>query len=198
MPIEKAMKNPAITGALSGLVGGTLASALTNKKTARNLLKTGGLLAVGGVAWKAYDSYRKSNSGAVESQSHPEEAFVETAEEYSTLIIDAMIAAAHADGRLTEAEKEGIWQEVLATNLPGHVLDQVSMRIEHPLSTAELALQANTTELKIEVYTATILMLDSDCIASNDYLDDLAALLGLPNALRQALDRSVADKAVAA
>ena len=50
--------NGALNGALGGVAGGALVSAFTNKKSARTLLKTGGLLAVGGVAWQAYSSYR--------------------------------------------------------------------------------------------------------------------------------------------
>ena len=189
MPLDK----PAVTGALSGLVGGTLASALTSKKSARGLLKTGGLIAIGGLAWKAYDSYRKSADKPASKT-----RFVESIDDNAMLIIDAMIAAAHADGRLTETEKQVIWKEALDSRLPSSVLDELSMRMEHPLSSAELAEQADCMELKIEVYTAATLIVDETCASGGEYLDDLSALLGLPAALRETLDRSVQQEPVAA
>ena len=64
MPIDKLVKgisgNTAVTGALSGAAGGALVSALTGNKSAKKLLKAGGLVAVGGLAWQAYQSYQSS------------------------------------------------------------------------------------------------------------------------------------------
>ena len=216
MPIEKllntAKDNPAISGALSGVVGGTLASALTSRKSARGLLKTGGLIAIGGLAWKAYDSYRKNASTvadetdaanapvAIQPAHHaePEKSFIPEVESNATLIIDAMIAAAHADDHLSEIEKQRIWEEVLKSSLPATVLDEISLRLNHPSSTAEIAQQADSMALKIEVYTASLLVLDDSCQTARQYLDDLAVQLELPKPLQQALDSSVEKTSAAA
>ncbi|MEM9620354.1 MAG: DUF533 domain-containing protein [Pseudomonadota bacterium] len=66
MPLDKILqsgsKNAALTGALSGVAGGALVSAFTNKKSAKKLLKTGGLVALGGVAWHALQKYREGQA----------------------------------------------------------------------------------------------------------------------------------------
>jgi uncharacterized membrane protein YebE (DUF533 family) len=50
--------NSPLTGLLGGAAGGALITAFANKKSARKLLKAGGLVALGGVAWHAYRSYK--------------------------------------------------------------------------------------------------------------------------------------------
>ncbi|MFT4821426.1 MAG: uncharacterized membrane protein YebE (DUF533 family), partial [Candidatus Azotimanducaceae bacterium] len=61
MPFEallnSAQGKTALTGALSGAAGGALVSALTGNKSAKKLLKAGGLIAVGGIAMKAWQVY---------------------------------------------------------------------------------------------------------------------------------------------
>ena len=54
-----------VSGLAGGLAGGALTGALTSKqgrKTATSLLKVGGIAAVGGLAWKAYQSYSDSQA----------------------------------------------------------------------------------------------------------------------------------------
>ncbi len=49
MPIDQRLKatpNPVTTGLLSGAIGGALVSALTDKKTAKNLTKAGDVITV--------------------------------------------------------------------------------------------------------------------------------------------------------
>ena len=58
-------------GFAGGAAGGALTSALMGKKGgkhAKTLLKVGGLAAVGGLAWKAYQSYQQTQSGGQQSQ----------------------------------------------------------------------------------------------------------------------------------
>ena len=68
MPLDNLLKSPqaktAMTGFLGGAAGGAVMSALTGKKSAKKLLKAGGLVALGGVAWSAYQKYR---DGAAET-----------------------------------------------------------------------------------------------------------------------------------
>ena len=54
----------AATGLAAGLAGGGIAGALASKKGRKTLGKAaqvGGLAVVGGLAWKAYQSYRDNN-----------------------------------------------------------------------------------------------------------------------------------------
>ena len=59
------------SGLAGGVAGGALVSALGSKsgrKTAATLLKVGGIAAVGGLAWKAYQSYQQTNGQQVNAQ----------------------------------------------------------------------------------------------------------------------------------
>lgn len=59
------------SGLAGGVAGGALVSALGSKsgrKTAATLLKVGGIAAVGGLAWKAYQSYQQTNGQQTNGQ----------------------------------------------------------------------------------------------------------------------------------
>lgn len=59
------------SGLAGGVAGGALVSALGSKsgrKTAATLLKVGGIAAVGGLAWKAYQSYQQTNAQQTNAQ----------------------------------------------------------------------------------------------------------------------------------
>lgn len=68
MPIDKLLSgissNPALSGALGGAASGALVTAMLDKKSAKTLVKAGGLVAVGGLAWSAYQSYKNGQSTA--------------------------------------------------------------------------------------------------------------------------------------
>ncbi len=189
MPIDKLLKNPqastALTGALSGAAGGALVSAFTNKKSAKKLLKGAGLVAVGGMAWKAYQSYRSNNAPAQQedpaiTQREFEAVVAPEATDTAPLILQAMIAAAHADGHLTAEEQQRIWQQALDQGLPTEQLETLQQQMQTPPSLEQLVASCPDLATKIEVYTASLLALDEHCAAGQAYLATLADGLGLP------------------
>jgi uncharacterized membrane protein YebE (DUF533 family) len=221
MPLEKIFGsvtgNPAITGALSGAAGGALVTAFTNKKSATKLLKAGGLVAVGGLAYKAYQSYRgslqQSNDGAAPAPAQPTQAQALpelTQQDFATvvdsnhnanttsLIIQAMIAAAHADGHLSEAEQRRIWQQAVELELPSSDLAALSEQLSNPLDPAHLAALAPNMETRIEIYTASAIVIDDTCEAGKSYLANLALQLQLPAQLVEALHLQSSQAPVAA
>ncbi|MEE4280589.1 MAG: tellurite resistance TerB family protein [Pseudomonadales bacterium] len=221
MPLDRILgsvtSNPALTGALSGAAGGALVTAFTNKKSAKKLLKAGGLVAVGGLAYKAYQSYRgaqqQSDDGAapapaqpLQAQALPEltqqdfAAVVDSTHNASTtsLIIQAMIAAAHADGHLSEAEQKRIWQQAVELELPSSDLAALSEQLSKPLDPAQLAALAPNMETRIEIYTASAIVIDDTCEAGQSYLANLASQLQLPAQLVEALHLQSSQSPVAA
>ena len=214
MPLDKILgnvtSNPAITGALSGAAGGTLVSAFTNKNSAKKLLKAGGLVAVGGLAYKAYQSYRGSQQNAAAAPSHQQtlpnltqqdlSAVVDTSHSAGTssLIIQSMIAAAHADGHLSEDEQKRIWQQAVASGLPSGELATLSEQLSKPLDAAQLASLAPNMETRIEIYTASAIVIDDSCEAGKSYLANLASQLQLPAPLVEALHLQSSQSPVAA
>jgi uncharacterized membrane protein YebE (DUF533 family) len=211
MPIDKLLKNPqaqtALTGALSGAAGGALVSAFTNKKSAKKLLKGAGLVAVGGLAWQAYQSYRNgSQQAAAEEITRQEfEAVVAPeAADTASVVLQAMIAAAHADGMLSEAEQGRIWQHALEIGLPSAQLDSLQSQLASPQSVQQLAASCQNMATKIDVYTASALLLEDTCNAGRVHLNALAAALQLPAPLVSTLNQqsgyssdAASDQAVA-
>jgi uncharacterized membrane protein YebE (DUF533 family) len=69
-------KSGALSGFMGGVAGGGLTSMMTSKKgrkVGKSALKVGALAAVGGIAWKAYQSY-SSNKTQVQPQQAPHSA----------------------------------------------------------------------------------------------------------------------------
>ncbi len=210
MPLDKLLgrmqNSSAITSALSGAAGGALVSAFTNKKSAKNLLKAGGLVAVGGLAYKAYQSYRNSQSQAatqtpipqitetqfndvVSSEQHPET---------TALVLQSMIAAAHADNHLTAEEQQQVWQHALKLNLPSGDLAELNNQLTRPVTIAQLSQAADSFETKIELYTGALIVIDDSCQAGQQYLQQLATALALPEQLVNALHAQTAASQTAA
>lgn len=222
MPIDKMLNglgnSGALTGALSGAAGGALVSAFTNKKSAKKLLKTGGLLAVGGLAWGAYQSYRRNQTAAPVSAAEalgPEPASAidavalekpqfDAVVDHSSnnpgplLVLRAMVAAAHADGHLTADEQQKIWQHALTLDLPSATLADLEKELKQPASIEALAETAPNLETKIELYTASLVVIDDTCEQGQIYLQSLAAKLQIPAPLVDALHLHASQSQIAA
>jgi len=172
----------ALAGALAGGrrgVGGALRGGIG-----------GGAMALLGLM--AYQALRKSGSvanprvpvGLTEPQTAADRAeLAQNAE----LVLKAMVNAAKADGRLDEAEigrMVGKVQEFGADRLDGNFL---KAEMEKPMDTDGLAAAARgKPELAAQLYAASLLAIEVDTPAEEEYLARLAELLGLaPEVTRQ-------------
>ncbi len=194
MPLDKLLggfdKNAALSGALGGAAGGALVSAFTNKKSAKKLLKAGGLVAVGGLAWQAYQSYRNRQTEQVPElsrQRFENAADSQAGDNAAGLILAAMIAAAHADEHLSEAERKQIWQQAMQLGLSAADLAELDTQMRQPLTAAEVAAAAPDMETGIELYAASVMVIEGNCESGNQYLQQLGQALQLPPGLTAAL-----------
>ena len=199
MPLDNLLKSPqaktAMTGFLGGAAGGAVMSALTGKKSAKKLLKAGGLVALGGVAWSAYQQYKDGTPAGVEPgseqvvlQAPSQNALEHVAEETPLPLFQAMVAAANADGHLTESEQTRIWQKAMDVGVDGTALNALDSLLKNPPSMSEVVASANTMDEKLELYTASLLAIDDGCAAGRAYLDQLGPALGLPKPLISAVE----------
>lgn len=210
MPIDTLLNSPyaktALTGALSGAAGGAITTALLNKKSAKNLLKVGGLVAVGGIAMKAWQSYKDNNAAAdvpaptptalttfADPIVQPSPQITQSANDEALLILQSMIAAAHADGILTDQEQQQVWNKGVESGLPAEDLSAIAEALNNPATPMQLAASAGTLESKIEVYTAAACVIDGECEAGTAYLENLGTVLELPKGLAHALKLSAAQ-----
>jgi len=178
---------------LDGLKKGALASALLvgllGTKGGRSLtgsaLKIGGLAALGTAAYKGFQNWRAT--GEVMTSVH--ELQNSAGEARGLLLIEAMVAAANADGLIDDKEQNQIKHQILEMSLPGEMAMTLENIIDSPLSAQELALKVSDQAEATEVYLATRLLIDDNSsIKEKMYRDSLVAALELPAELVESLD----------
>jgi uncharacterized membrane protein YebE (DUF533 family) len=211
-------KSGLLSGFAGGLAGGAASTMLTSKtglKVGKSALKIGALAAVGGIAWKAYQSYSQKKSAqtvqqAVRTpastyspQSLSRTQFESIAEQkYETsheqmLLLRAMITAANADGYMDSTEQQRIFEQVSKMELS--VADKASLfdELRRPLSVEQLVEQVPNPHTAVEVYAASLLAINQRQPASSIYLSRLAQLLSLPRDLVGAIHQQVASEVAA-
>ena len=169
--------------------GNQTIDSLTKVGGGASLAKLGSLAVLGNLAYQAYQNYQKSQQSSQPNIS--ENAFdvlnssnhVDAGE----LILRTMIAAAAADGEITEDEKQTIANE--AGNNP-ELAQWLEQEIQNPISINEIArLVGNDTALASNVYLAARLVSKDLSRKEIIFLADLAQALGLDDALVEQLEK---------
>lgn len=189
----------AMTGA-AGLAAGLLLSGGKPTKLLGNAAKLGAVAAVGGLAYKAWQSYQEKQAGA--SQPAPrEDAFIpapgnEAAQEdLGKSLVRAMIAAAKADGRIDAEEKDAIFERLKTMPLSAEEKAWVFDELSTPLDINAVASRADTPEHAAEIYAASLVAITADTPAEQAYLEALAAKLRLDAALVTEIHKAAGEKA---
>lgn len=186
------------SGMAGGLLSGALAGAITGGK-GNKLLKLGTMAAVGAVAYKAYDAYRRGQlggqpgaapvaapAGAWSAPTTP----TGTASDALTLL-RAMIAAAKADGQIDAAESQKIDEQLARASLSAEEKGFLLEELARPLNVDAVVAGVRTPQQAAEVYTASRLVIADASAAEQAYLGLLAARLNLEPAITTELDRAV-------
>jgi uncharacterized membrane protein YebE (DUF533 family) len=98
----------------------------------------------------------------------------------SELVLKAMINAAKADGRVEESEVRRILGRVQDSGADPQSLEFLAAEMKKPMETAELVAAARGhPELAAQLYSASLLAIEVDTPAEKQYLEELAAALGL-------------------
>jgi len=205
--LDQLIGSGAAGGFAGGLAGGALANLLSGKKgkkMAGSALKLGGLALVGGVAYKAWQSYQ---GGAAPSAVQPaagdiakppadgvflpRESDTAGTNALSMLLARAMISAAKADGQIDTEESQTILNKINGLGLPAE--DKAFLFEEYtcPLDIAALARDVDSPEHAAEVYAASVLMLEPPSASEKIYLDALAGSLSLEPGLVQQIHATV-------
>lgn len=191
-------------GFAGGLAGGALGSMLAGKrgkKLAGNALKLGGLALVGGLAYKAWQSYQQgaslSGAGGIEvppagSAFLPDSSDAQATGSLSLLLARAMIAAAKADGQIDMHESQAILNQINSLDIAAEDKAFLFEEYGRPLDIQSLAAAVDSPEHGAEVYAASLLMVDPPSAPEKIYLDSLARALGLEAGLVQQVHATVA------
>lgn len=185
---------------LSGAGGGALAAGamglLLGNKTARKLggqaLTYGGLAALGVLAYKAYGNWQNQQGGTVQTEPQTIDRLPDAqAEQHSQAILQALVAAAKADGHVDDRERQLIEGEFSKLNNDQSLQTWLSAELNKPLDPAAVARAASTPEMAAEMYLASVLMVDQEHFMERAYLNELARQLQLDPVLQQELEAQV-------
>ena len=172
-----------------GAALGGILSMILGRSGGASLAKLGSLAVLGNLAYQAYQNYQKSQQNTQPNIS--ENAFdvlnSSSHVDAGELILRTMIAAAAADGEITEDEKQTIANE--AGNNP-ELAQWLEQEIQNPISINEIAhLVGNDTALASNVYLAARLVSKDLSRKEIIFLADLAKALGLDDALVEQLEK---------
>lgn len=199
---QLAKDNPLAAGALVAVLLGTG----TGRAVTGTALKVGGLAAVAGLAYKAYQNYKNGEAAAdapsnrdpellpppADTGFHPSQA-PQGETEFALTLVRAMISAARADGHIDEEERKKIADRVGLAGLGDDAGKFLMQELERPLDLDDLVTAARTEAQKVELYTASRLAIEPDSRAERGYLDLLAGRLGLPDALVDHVEATVSS-----
>jgi len=205
--VQMAKDNPLATGALVAVLLGTK----TGRSVTGQAATLGGLAAIGGLAYQAYKRYQagqqtaetpEAQAGTAKAEPellpppadtgfHPDNA-PQGDGEFALTLIRAMISAAKADGHIDDEERQKIAGKLSLAGVGSDAEQFLMAELEAPLDLDALTAAAQTEEQKVELYTASRLAIDPDSRAERGYLDLLAGRLGLPDALVDHVETTVA------
>jgi uncharacterized membrane protein YebE (DUF533 family) len=182
-------------GGLGGLLGGLLGGGSVSRGAQT---RTGGgtnyaaLASIGMMAFQAYQAWQRQQPAAAPQQNlrtvdmlaGPE------VEDHSHAILRALIAAAKADGRIDDQEKQLISTEIGRHTDDPQLQQWLNDEVARPLDAADVAqAAANDPAMASEMYLASAMLVDDQQDAERTYLDELAAALNLDPQLQVHLEQ---------
>lgn len=169
-------------GVGAGAAAGALALLLSSR-SGRKLAVLGGLAGLGTLAYKAYEK----NGGKMPKSLDDAIGILkgDKAEARAGVIMQAMIAAAKADGQINEAEMAMI----KALGNGGEA--GLEAALNAPANAQEIAVLADSEQAAREIYAASARIANGLNPAERDYLDRLAMALNLDPELAARLETDV-------
>lgn len=199
--VQMAKDNPLATGAIAAVLLGTG----VGRELTGSALKLGGAAAVAGLAYTAYQNYKNgkdapSGGAADEPELLPPpsdsdfaiEAAPQGADEFASVLVKAMIAAARADGHIDDDERARIADKLAMAGLEDDAQAFIRAELAKPVDMDQLASAAQTEAQRVELYTASRLAIEPKTRAERGYLDMLAGRLGLEDGLIDHIEATIA------
>ena len=198
--VQLAKDNPLATGAIAAVLLGTD----TGRSVTGSALKLGGVALVAGLGYQAYKNYKAGkapDSGQVpvspEALPAPEETAFDidasqVDDNFALALVRAMVAAARSDGHIDDAERARIADKLAVSGIESEAQAFIDAELADPTDLDDIVGAAHSEEQKVEIYTASRLAINPDTRAERGYLDMLAGRLGLPDALVDHIEATVA------
>ena len=184
------------------IAGGLLGVLLTGggRRLIGTGLKVGGAALIGGLAYQAYNDWKngKDPQAAVGELPSPEgTAFLPAddaaANDLAQRLVQAMVAAAKADGHVTPDERAHIDEALGRMGLENEAAALLRAELDAPLDVRRIAGLARSPEEAAEIYAASLLVVDEQSLEEKGYLAMLAAALNLDDGLVRHLHAKAAS-----
>ncbi|PTM40861.1 DUF533 domain-containing protein [Bosea sp. 124] len=179
-------KNPAMATAVLGGLGALVFGSSAGRAVVGSAARLGGMALIGGLAYKAYQNYQSGKPmldiGSPEVLPAPSGTGFEpgAASEATALVfIQAMIAAAAADGAIDADERAAILGGLREAGFDQEANEWLAREMANPASVETLVEGAESPELAAQIYTAARIAINPDTPKEKDFLAGLAASLGL-------------------
>ncbi len=190
-------------GAALGGLGAILLGTKTGRGVATSAVKLGALALIGGLAYKAYQNHQAgrpliTGPQNAATQAAPDGSGFEPdaiSNEAAMHIIQAMIAAAGADGRIDDKEYAHILESAGGAAASPQAKAFLEQQIRNPATAASLARAVSSAEEALQVYTAARVAIDADTAAEKGFLAELAAALGIDPDLAGQVDATARSTA---
>ena len=172
-----------------GAIAGGLLGVLLSGDARRMLgagVKVGGMAAIGGLAYKAWADWQAGKTAAAggeilaapgDSLFTPDDA--DAADNLAARLLQAMVSATKADGHVTDTERASIHAQLGSLGLGDAATAMIKAELDAPLDAGRIAALAEQPEDGVQLYAASLLVVDPDGAAEAAYLASLADKLGL-------------------
>jgi len=177
-------------GLLGGLLGGGSPMGGAPQSRSGGGTSYAALASLGMMAFQAYQAWQRSQASAPQEAPRTVDLLAgPEAEEHSHAILRALIAAAKADGRIDDAEKQMISTEIGRHTDDPQLQQWLDDEVAKPLDANEVALSATDPAMASEMYLASVMLVDDQQDAERNYLDELAAALQIDPQLQVHLEQ---------
>ncbi len=174
-------------GAIAGGLLGVLLGGSGPRRLAGSALKIGGAAMIGGLALKAWENWKAGKpadaDGPVALPEPAGTAFqpddLAEADDLAARILRAMVAAAKADGHVSDDERARIDAELAKMELGADAEGMIRAELDAPLDVGHIAALARKPEEAAQIYAASVLVIGGPDAADQGYLAMLAARMGL-------------------
>ncbi|OGT70887.1 MAG: hypothetical protein A3H44_05350 [Gammaproteobacteria bacterium RIFCSPLOWO2_02_FULL_57_10] len=190
-------------GAVVGGLLGLMLGGKKMKKMAKGVVGYGGAAVAGAMALKAYQNYQQGKAAAtapvitpadvahVDPSFLPDAAPAADGQPFQLVMIQAMIAAAKADGHIDAQEQKVLFEQVEKMGLDAESKAFVFDALTRPVDINAIAASARGIEQATELYLISRIAIDVDHPAERAYLQALGHKLNLPTDLMAHLDHQV-------
>ncbi|MNX74701.1 Inner membrane protein YebE [compost metagenome] len=177
-------------GLLGGLLGGGSPMGGAPQSRSAGGTNYAALASLGMMAFQAYQAWQRSQASAPQEAPRTVDLLAgPEAEEHSHAILRALIAAAKADGRIDDAEKQMISTEIGRHTDDPQLQQWLDDEVAKPLDANEVAQSATDPGMASEMYLASVMLVDDQQDAERNYLDELAAALQIDPQLQVHLEQ---------